>query len=766
MRILKTKARLISSCAMALPFIIGGQAYAQVDEIIVTSQRRAESTQDIPISVQAFDANALKEQGVSQSEDVLNLIPNATIEEAGGSKKNIFIRGVGTSDFHLNAVSSVGVYLDDVSLNSPFSQTFSLFDLERVEVLRGPQNTLYGRNTTGGAITFVSKKPELGGDVTGDINLEYGSLGRFNIEGGVGIPLGENAGLRIAAFNTSQNGFVDNLTRGTKEGSISRQGARAQLLWEPQDNLEILARVHGGVSNDNPASYRSVGLLDPNDLTMGCSVSAGSFIPQISPNCVDGTGFNHQTTDFDQAFSGLEHIEEVRFVGGAVNAKLDLGGITLTSVSAYDDFNVYFQEDSDGSPATIFQFYQDGDYKQYSQEFRLQTNSTGPVRFISGLYWFLEEADYATVVRRTPASRAPSAPGSFNVLPNTVVQQDNKVLSAYGQLEYDVSDALTATVGLRLSKETKKGQNDASVRCVGTGGPPFCPQAAEDTRFGFDIGDYPVLRDLPLETLDYSDSEWGARFALDYKLNDNTLVYASASRGFKSGGFSVQALQAILGNASQSVDPEILWAYELGAKTSFAEDKVQLNASVFHYDWDGLQSFQVLAGVPQLLNIPKSKLQGAEVELKFAPGNGFYGQLSAGVLDTEVTDAGGIVGLEVGNELTSSPEFSFNGLVRKEFELSSGVLAVQADYRYQAAVTYDILNNPSQTQPDGTQNLGARVSYDFGSGGDYVVSAWADNITGEEFFRGATNLSGLSESIVFLRQNTEPTFGIGLKAGF
>ena len=747
---------------------------AQLEEIVVTAQKRTESLQDVPISVLAFTGDNLDELGVQSAEDIMLHVPNAGILPQGGSKINYFIRGVGTADFHLNVVGAVGVYLDDVALNSPFAVTFNTFDMERVEVLRGPQNTLFGRNTTGGAVNYISRKPEVADGVNGYLEAGYGRYDQFDVEAGGGIALGENAAARIAFSSNIRDGAFNNQTLGKDAGNYQRQALRGQFRVQPGDNLDLLFNVHGGISRSNPDPYKNVGLQDPANRTQPCPVPADDLVPQNNPNCIDSTGFSHQYQDWEDVFGNLEMKENVDLWGTSFRAQLDLDAFSVISVTAYEEFEVEFAEDSDASPNMGFQFYQDGEYEQWSQELRLQSVADAALRWIAGFYWFFEEGEYATAVRRTPAALAPAGYNNFNIVPNTRVNQDNEVYSVYGQVEYDIQPDFTATVGLRWTRETKEGLNSPSVRCVGTvGGPPFCPPASQNFFFGLDeVPNLPALFVPPAEVLDYDSEDWGARFALDWQASDDVLLYGSVSRGFKGGGFSLAALQALTGNAAESVAPEILWAYEVGAKTSWMNNSVQLNGAIFYYDWSDLHSFQPLVNpdtgeaIPRLLNVPESSLLGGEVELQWAPGAGWLLTTGVGLLDGEIDDPGEILGVFEGNKLPNTPDVTFNGLLRKEFNVNGGTFALQTNWWYKDEVTYDLANAPNLSQQEGVWNLDARASFRFGPDERYEVAAWGRNLSGEEYCRGATSLQGLVESNLCLASLSEPTYGMNVAIRF
>lgn len=744
----------------------------ELQEVVVTAQLREQSSQDVPISMQAFDGDALRNLGVHDSQDVMALLPNASVTPQGGSKYTYVLRGVGSNNYHLNDVGAVGIYLDDVGLNSPFQTGFSTFDLERVEVMRGPQNTLFGRNTTGGAVNYISRKPEVGAGFNGYLDADYGRYSQADIEGGLGFALGDSTAVRLSAVSNTRDGVFHDLVTGKATGNTDRQAGRAQLLWTPLDSLNVLFNVHGGRSHSQPSPVKSVGMQDPDDVMASCPVPPDQLLALNNPDCVDSLGFNHQYTSWEDVYGGTTPHEDVNAVGGSVDMTWQVGGVRLTSLTAHDNMRVRYNEDTDGSPTLGMQFNQQGRYDQWSQELRAQSADDQAWRWIAGVFYFNEDADYATVVRRIPDPFAPSGPDMFNIVPNTIVSQKDEVYSGYAQTDYDLLDSLTATVGLRYTDESKTGSNAASVRCAGpVGGPPFCPSVPDNQFIGFDVTSLPALNELPVESLDADFHEWGARFALDWKLTDDAMLYASASRGFKSGGFSIAALQALQGLAAQPVESEILWAYETGLKSMWLEHRLQLNASVFYYHWTNLQSFQALfdpdagTAVPQLVNIPTAAARGGEIEMQWLPGAGWVLGGGIGLLHTEIRDAGAVLGVTNGNKLPNSPAVTFDGVISKDFALGPGTLRLQVDGRYKDDVTYDLGNARNLSQA-GYWMLGARSSYRFGEHGRYEVGVWGENLTGSKYCEAMYSLEGLVNSLGCQANLSKPTYGASVVLHF
>jgi iron complex outermembrane recepter protein len=742
-----------------------------IEEVVVTAQKRAESIQDVPIAISAFSGDTLNDMGVASSEEIMTLMANAGTISQGGSKTNYFLRGVGTNDFHANVVGAVGVYSDDVALNSPYQLAFATFDTERVEVLKGPQNTLFGRNTTGGAVNFVSRKPSTTEGTNGYLKGGYGRYDQVDLEGAVGIAINDNVAMRAALVSNKRDPVWNNISTGEDGGEIDKQAARFQFLVEPNDRWSFLFNLHGGINRGDPTPFKGVGSHDPNNVMAPCAVPTDRQNPQNNPNCVDSTGFNHQVNDWEDVTNGTGFAENADLWGAGLKVTWNVGNFTVTSVSAFDSVEVEYREDSDSTPNVVFQFYQEDEYDQWSQEIRIQSNSDGKFRWIAGGYYFFEEGYYATVVRRTPAPFAPAGPGLFNILPNTQVDQDNEVLSGYAQGEYDVLDNVTATVGFRLTKETKKGWNRSSVRCVGTGGPPFCPALHDGAQLGFNTTDFPGLFLLPQERLNNNDTEWGARFALDWQVNDDLLAYASISRGFKAGGFSLAALQALTGFGSQPVTPETLWAYEVGFKSNWMDNRLQLNAAIFYYDWKQMQSFQPLFNPvtmiadPQLLNVPEASMLGGDIDIQWIPADGWLLAAGLGFLDGEIDDPGLIANVFAGNTLPNTPDLTFTGMVRKEFQIGNGIAALQTNWRYQDFVTYDLANARNLSQPS-YWVVNARGTYTFGADEEYQISIWGKNLNGAEYCNSRTSLEGLTDATICIPYLSEPTYGFSAEYHF
>src|SRR5258708_5206916 len=325
----------------------------QVETLVVTAQRRSENIQDVPISIQAFDAKDIQALGIKSAVGRGGGTPNVDIGLVAGpgNQPIITIRGIGLNDYDTNNAGPNGIYVDDVYLSSPASQSFATFDLDRIEVLKGPQGTLYGRNTSGGAINFVTAKPP--DTHTANPHAEYSSFDTFNIEGAVGGPIAPTLDGRIAFTENHSRGFFHNDLTGGPENGTQNYAVRAMLLWKPTDDLKVLLNVHGGQVNNRVTEYRHIGDLLPG--TQGspsptvCSVSAA-----YAGGCVDMFGYGTPSDFYHGAFNRNDHLK-VNSLGGYLRGDLTVGPATLTSLSAFEHNDKIHPEDSDAPPNRLLE---------------------------------------------------------------------------------------------------------------------------------------------------------------------------------------------------------------------------------------------------------------------------------------------------------------------------------------------------------------------------------------------------------------------------
>ena len=428
---------LMLVCLALAIAIVARPAIAQdnvIEEVVVTATKRAESVQDIGLSINAFSGEDLQKNAIFNSTEVLKKVPNLEFQLNGTSTgANIFLRGMGTSGPAFNQLSGVGVYADEISLNSPVVNIAQLYDLERVEVLRGPQNTLYGRNTTGGAMNLVSRKPDLNAGANGYIAGTVGNFSMVGLEGAFGAPLGDTVAFRGALNYQKNDGYSDNRTTGGTDVKTDKIAARAMLLFQPSDSLGILFRAHAEAVDGTNIMWKSIGTRDPANPggpNTDTSIVVGFSCPNpigLGGNCVDLNGFR-DTADNTENFGNLvDPIEKVDAGGASIHLTWDTDALQFVSITAYETNQFQRQEDSDASPASNFHFNQDSEADQVTQEFRLASPDGDSFRWIAGAFAFWEETRGDTGPIQTQ--------GAMAMVNMTRLEQDSEVYSVYGEIE-------------------------------------------------------------------------------------------------------------------------------------------------------------------------------------------------------------------------------------------------------------------------------------------------------------------------------------------
>jgi len=743
---------------------------AALEEVIVTAQKRSESLQDVPIAVSAFSGDSMRQLGINDASDLVALTPGLSERKQSGSNTSYFLRGVGTNDIHLTAAPAVGQYFDEVTLTSGFQAKAALFDMDRVEVLKGPQNTLFGLNTTGGTVSYFSKSPEIGGGTKGVIDARAGNYSLFNVDGGIGFELSENIAARISGSWNQSDGAFDSVFDGRDYGDDDTQAVRAQLLWAVSEDSEVLLNLHFAQSENNGSAYKALGTRAPDGSGAVCS----EFNPQAVPdfdrntNCIGvpppavgdlGPG----QPGADTSFSDWEDVgmniggEDLETKGIFLKINHELEFASFTSITAFDNLEFTNTNDLDGTQLGQMINLQEDDRDTFQQELRLVSTGDGAFRWIAGAYYLDEDSDSYTGLRSNLI-------GNWAILPNVLLEHTKENFGVYGQAEYDFNDALTFTVGIRWSDETVEGDYRASrpnVVAISDTTPLHSDEvtalvAAQNPGTpAFDSDGFEIARKVSQEL---TNEDIGFTFKADYKLNDDSLVYLSFSRGFKGSALDIRAAYALVpvanvltGLEEARLDPESLDAWELGYKSSYWDNRIQLDAAIFHYTYENLQQFITFRGIPTLDNAPESEIAGFDANLKFANDSGFYAQLGLSYLDTEVTDAIDSEFIE-GAPLASSPEWSFTALAAQDFQVGEGILTLMANLSFTDEQASETLT--SGTQPvegaftvDSYTLVNANANYRFGSEEQYRVGLYANNLTDEHFCHGHRGSDGANLSV-------------------
>ncbi|MBJ7439269.1 MAG: TonB-dependent receptor [Sphingopyxis sp.] len=640
--------------------------------IVVTAQRREERLQDVPVAVTAIGEAQFTVGGLGRSaNEVLNLVPNASAGTQQHGRPRWWIRGVGAGQQQLDLANPVGFYLDDVYISNASATGLPLFDIERVEVLRGPQGTLWGKNTTGGAINVISKRPSLAGDGDNYVKLEYGSYDNKIVEAGVGTAIVEDRlAARVSARFDDRGGRFDNLFTGEKSNAIKDVVVRGQLLAAPTDNFEALLSVH----------YRDYD-------TDGSYWTTASYIP----SGVVRNGYAPSTRINDISANAPEYGRSSQ-LGGSLHLDWDFGDVTLTSITGYERYKTRGAGESDYTPFEISRGYTEARSRQWSQELRLASPQDDRLTWIVGLFYFNEDinsnAFSATLPQGSVPSRPGTAPAAFS---DTAYNHKAESGAVFGSTSFAFTDSLKLTLGGRWSRETKE------VDFVRRASPNAA--AASWSNLAQWWNSYTGTYGGPGTFSNSLKETWDA-FTYDitpsWKIARDHLLYAKFSHGVKSGGFNTAATLAI---ALTDVRPEKLDAYEIGYKSSWFDGRVGFNATAFHYDYDDVQVNVVGpnpgavggATVSYLQNAEKAKVDGAEFELTLEPVEGLNFNAALGLLDTEYTRfqvQNGGANL-AGARFVRAPKVTYNLGGSYSFALGNiGKLELAADARYQSRQFY------------------------------------------------------------------------------
>jgi iron complex outermembrane receptor protein len=554
----------------ASPETTGADAALIGEDILITARRREESLQDVPISVSAFSGEALENQGAVDITALQQQTPNLTLQIARGSNSTLiaFIRGIGQQDPVWGFEPGVGLYIDDVYVARPQGAVLDIFDVERVEVLRGPQGTLYGRNTIGGAIKYVTRR--LGRDFEARVRGAYGTYNQMDLSGTVTLPVQDNFAIGGGFAIYKRDGFGENLLTGAEHYNKDVWAARLSLEWEPADTISIRVAADKTDDESNPRhGHREVG-----------NAGLANFEP---PKSVYDT----------RAGVGDENNVETSGISGTVEVEIT-PEVTFKSITAWRKGHTETVIDFDGTPGPVLDipsFYRD---KAFTQELQLLFNHDR-VQGVAGLYYISNSASggFDTVI------------GNAGLTTLTTGDVDTKSIAAFADVSVDLTDQLAISLGGRYTSDKREGtvfrQNYLGIRS-----PTFGNNAA--VPFGLPRTNY---------TNERTFKEFTPRASISYKPNDDLMVYASYSNGFKSGGFDPRGDAVLVPNTSAGYNPEKVDAYELGLKGN-AGRKLFFNVAGFYSKYKGQQvTQQYLVGTTvasEVVNVGRSTIYGAEFE--------------------------------------------------------------------------------------------------------------------------------------------------------
>jgi iron complex outermembrane receptor protein len=708
---------------------VGGTSFAQaqLEEIVVTAQRREQNVQDVGIAITAFSGDQLRQLGVTDSTLLAQQTPGLVYASPIGEGQNpVFsIRGVGLNDFSEHNEAPVAVYVDDVYLSNLAGLSFQLYDIERVEVLKGPQGTLFGRNTTGGVIHFVTHRPT--DELEGYAEVSAGEFSQIRFEGALSGPLGGAARGRISALYNNNDGYMNILTPGFEDANASDSwSVRTQLEFGSSEDFELRLSGHFDRSDTTSVAYHHASIQPAAD---GVTVI---YVPPDQPNAgcpgapgADCFGYayfgDRRSAEINQApFLDLEN-----WGISAVAEWRIADGLTLTSISAYEDIDKKYGEDTDAGPVPGIYVSHPNVGDQFSQELRL-ANDDEALRWTAGLYYFDRSIEAGSNIDV-------SGIGLFNLLLET--DDDIESWAAFGQIEYQLTDQLTLIGGLRYTHEERHfeqvSRDMAGVIPVFIGVSPVPVP-------GYVVFDFTDESVGELTRVENDSVTWRAE--LDWRPADDLLLYASVSTGTKGAGFNsaFDGTGVFSGSTVDQIpyDEEELTNYEVGFKSTLLGGSTQVNAAAFYYDYKDYQAFTFDNITQVIRNLPATNY-GAELDITIRPADAWYIKAGAAWLNTEVEDVsaqnaftGELVSRD--REMAMSPEIQLSALIRYEWDMLGGRMSAQASGQYQSEMYFDLDNNPV-TKEDGYATLDLRVAYRDPSE-RFEFAVWGKNVT-DEYYR-------------------------------
>jgi iron complex outermembrane receptor protein len=688
-----------------------------IEEILVTATKRTQNLQDISVSMTALSGDKLDAFGFEDTRDIFSQIPNVSSSE-GSFSADITIRGNSTLNPSLAGEDNVALYFDEVYRPAAFYGGGVMMDVERAEVLRGPQGTLFGRNSTAGLVHFISRKPTE--EQEGYLNFEYGSYGTNIVETAISGPISDQVRGRLALKYHQDDGFQDNQgPAGGKLGVTDRLMGRAQLDIDINDDMNLLLSLEASDADDIGKAFNHWGLYDPATYEI-CDAKRA-----LASQCVGGgallglTEWNDPNpdvtrpyTEHDPSAGDGRYTLETETVIAKLTWQLN-NDMEFVSISALDSIDRYFNTDEDGSAVGMFGLYQyDDTYTvdadQFSQEFHLSGGDEGR-NWLVGLFYLDDD--------RSSTSGVAGYEWGVDENPDTMANIDTKSYAVFGEINRSLSDALSMVAGFRYTDEEKKVQ-------LTTQGLPGADRLTGENLSG--------------------------KLGLEWRPRDEMMIYASLSTGFRSGNFNSDLLFGDL-SAMTSVDSEEVTAFELGSKSTLMDGRLQLNAALFYQDISDKQGItydsNVAAPVSRLISIGDADIYGVELELLAVPTDNLELSLGIGWVDTEISaDSGYIIYAADGDARTldgselGSPDLMVNGVASYNIPLNDGaVVTLQTDFSYHSEGVGTGGNEYNYSEAKTLVN--ARVFW-VSASEKWEVQAYVKNVFDKEYIDNTYGISG------------------------
>lgn len=750
----------------------------QLETVTVTARRRVESEQKVPAPITVLKGKQLEEAKIYQVQDLQQQLPNFTSQFIHARQSSVAVRGIGNNTANEGLEGSVGIYLDNVYLGRPGQAVFDLLDIEQIDLLRGPQGTLFGKNTTAGVLNITSKQPIF--DREGSAEISVGERGYKQAKATINQPLSDTVAVRLSAYGTHDDGWVENTHTGEDLNEINRFGARGQLLYKPDDafSLRIIAEHNREDSstgslvpysfapwnpNGNPASYLPLGVAGSNATTYAERAKL------LGAKNIDRNPYDYKV-DFD-----AEQQSKVDQSAASAEANwLFDNGFKLTSITAWRDWNFKPKNDLDFTPLDGITGGFEVEQDQFSQEVRLASPSSDTFDYVVGGYYFYQDISSNNAYRTGADAAALTTAYPNNAYLSGTGRSTTDSYALFGQSTWHATDKFDLTTGLRLTSERKSGevqQNNVEPIIYASLSPLFK---------AFNSG--------PLSRKDNSVS---GLVTASYAFKPNILGFATFSTGEKSGGFNINSVAtpaAILGNDALNIDPEKAENIEIGLKTTWLDQRLYANINAFYTKIKDYQAVTNIALGNQFLglltNVGDLTSQGVEIDLKAKLNRQFSLNFNAAYTDAtfdsgtaptpfeEFNGAGGTSDSGYGkgyrdisgNRVNGAPRWTANLTVQHQHDVFANAQHYSlVNYGWRSETFSDVNNSIYSKIPSyGVLNLTTGIRIPHGKN-DVDISIWAKNALDKHYYLGLVN----SGNGVYAGSAAQPrTVGASIKYSF
>ncbi len=734
--------------------VLAQEGAAVIEEIVVTARRREENLQEVPIAVSAFSAEVLDNRNIENIRDLQMALPNVDIRGGG-------ITGGTSGTFTIRGIPGVARYIDDVVQSGGADALQNVVELERIEVLRGPQGTYFGKNAISGAIQYVTQKPQ--DEFGARIRTTFGEYNRADVVANIDIPLSDTVLTKVTAASLKRDGYVDSLRVDESYGDIDNTVLRGMLQWQPSDSFTALFTA---TYNNNDAGMQANVLWDVVE-NFPVPWRRAPWSCGGGPECYNSAGL--EFTDELHAYGRRgEYLSESSFAGDgydstdesfSANLSWDINdSMTFRSITATreQDWGVFF--DMDSTEWIFFDWWDYQEREETSQEFQL-LGASDRLSWVVGLYYHdLEE------LAKDQIWETWDRPGSLNCpqirtcpryrhAENFINTEDTAI---FAEVVFDLTEQLSLTVGARYSEEDFysevycgiNGNPRSVLPCVGGEG---VRDPQEGTRYFGRIAQRHVSG-APL-IYDASFDAFAPRLALQYQFNDNVMGYITGAEGFNGGGVNSIFNPELPNNGIAPYDSEFLTNYEIGLRSDFANNRLRLNATYFWGNWEGIQVGEVLTpGQTTTTNAGEAEISGIEIESVWRPTDSFLVDFTLATLDAEYTDTGLSTTVQVGDKFVNAPETGYSIGLQWDNDLSSGgSVMVRFDYGWIDDVV---------TFRDRRFHWPSRANVDYGlasgrvtfrpAAGNWDVAFFGTNLT-DEFYRAGgfpAVFAGIDQGVV------------------